>query len=54
VFSVFFGALIWGIPGAFMGVPLAIAILTILEQDASTAWITNLLSGGDTPRDLAR
>jgi predicted PurR-regulated permease PerM len=54
VFSVFFGALIWGIPGAFMGVPLAIAILTILELDASTAWITNLLSGGDTPGDLAR
>ncbi len=51
VFSVFFTALFWGIPGAFMGVPLAIAILTILQQDASTAWITELLSGEDKSRE---
>lgn len=51
VLSVFFTALFWGIPGAFMGVPLAIAILTILEQDASTAWISDLLSGEDRQSD---
>ena len=45
VFSVFFAALLWGIPGAFMGVPLAIAVLTVLEQYPSTAWISKLLSG---------
>jgi AI-2 transport protein TqsA len=45
VFSVFFAALLWGIPGAFMGVPLAIAVLTILEQYPSTSWISELLSG---------
>jgi AI-2 transport protein TqsA len=45
VFAVFFAALLWGIPGAFMGVPLAIAVLTILEQYPSTAWISQLLSG---------
>ena len=33
------------IPGAFMGVPLAIAVLTILEQYPSTEWISKLLSG---------
>ena len=49
VFAVFFAALLWGIPGAFMGVPLAIAVLTILEQYPSTAWISELLSGA--PRD---
>ena len=45
VFAVFFAALLWGIPGAFMGVPLAIAVLTIMEQYPSTAWIAELLSG---------
>ena len=45
VFSVFFGALLWGIPGAFIGVPAAIAILMVLEQYPSTAWIPELLSG---------
>lgn len=45
VFAVFFAALLWGIPGAFMGVPLAIAVLTIMEQYPSTAWISKLLSG---------
>ena len=45
VFAVFFAALLWGIPGAFMGVPLAIAVLTLLEQYPSTAWISELLSG---------
>ena len=45
VFAVFFAALLWGIPGAFMGVPLAIAVLTLLQQYPSTAWISELLSG---------
>ena len=45
VFSVFFGALLWGIAGAFIGVPAAIAILMVLEQYPSTAWISELLSG---------
>jgi hypothetical protein len=45
VFAVFFAALLWRIPGAFMGVPLAIAVLTLLEQYTSTAWIAELLSG---------
>jgi len=45
VLSVFFAALLWGIPGAFMGVPIAIAVLTVLQQYPSTAWIADLLSG---------
>ncbi len=33
MFSVFFTALLWGIPGAFMGVPLAIALLSDLSLE---------------------
>ena len=32
LFAVFFWMFLWGIPGALIGVPIAIAILTILEQ----------------------
>ena len=32
-----------------MGVPLAIAVLTLLEQYTSTAWISALLSGTPAP-----
>lgn len=53
VFSVFFAALLWGIPGAFMGVPIAIAILTVLEQYPSTAWVAGLLSGSKAPAETA-
>lgn len=45
VFSVFFAAMVWGIPGAFLGVPIAIAVLTFLEQNPATSWISDLLSG---------
>lgn len=46
VFAVFFFAFLWGIPGAFIGVPIAIAILTLCKHYASTRWIATLLSGG--------
>lgn len=45
VFSVFLGVLLWGIPGAVMGVPIAIALLVIAKRRPSTAWIAELLSG---------
>ena len=32
LFAVFFWSFLWGIPGAFIGVPLTIAFLTICEQ----------------------
>ncbi|MFK8252636.1 AI-2E family transporter [Ancylobacter terrae] len=48
--SVFFWSFLWGIPGAFIGVPLTIAFLTICEQYPQTRWIATLLSGpGDAP-----
>lgn len=52
LFAVFFWAFLWGIPGAFIGVPMVIAALTLCDQAQSTRWIANLLSGreaGDAP-----
>lgn len=45
LFAVFFWAFLWGLPGAFIGVPIVIAALTLCEQLESTRWIATLLSG---------
>jgi predicted PurR-regulated permease PerM len=42
--SFFFWGLLWGIPGAFIGLPATIAIFTILDLNLSTRWIARLLS----------
>jgi predicted PurR-regulated permease PerM len=38
VFAVFFWSFLWGIPGAFIGVPITIAILTLCKHHPSTRW----------------
>ncbi|BDG70722.1 AI-2E family transporter [Roseomonas fluvialis] len=43
--AVFLGAFLWGIPGAFIGVPVLIATLTLCEQFEGGRWVANLLSG---------
>lgn len=43
--AVFLGAFLWGIPGAFIGVPVLIAALTLCEQFPDTRWVAALLSG---------
>jgi len=45
VFAVFFFGFLWGVPGAFLGVPILIAILALCAHYPSTAWIATLLSG---------
>jgi len=45
LFAVFFWAFLWGLSGAFIGVPIVIACLTLCEQRESTRWIAALLSG---------
>jgi AI-2 transport protein TqsA len=45
LFAVFFWTFLWGLPGAFIGVPIVIACLTLCEQRESTRWIAALLSG---------
>ncbi|MGE3872996.1 MAG: AI-2E family transporter [Parvibaculaceae bacterium] len=43
LFSVFFWAFLWGAFGAFIGVPITIALLTYCAQSSSTRWIAQLL-----------
>jgi AI-2 transport protein TqsA len=45
IFAVFFWSFLWGIPGALIGVPITIALLTLCEHSDSTRWIATLLSG---------
>jgi predicted PurR-regulated permease PerM len=49
IFAVFFWSFLWGIPGALIGVPITIAILTLCEHSESTKWIAMLLSSTSTP-----
>ncbi|WP_204251129.1 AI-2E family transporter [Elioraea rosea] len=46
LFAVFFGALIWGVAGAFLGTPILIAILSVCERSEGARWVAVLLSGG--------
>jgi len=53
VFTIILWTFLWGALGAFLGVPIAIATLTICEQFPSTRWISEILSGeasGRTPK----
>lgn len=43
--AVFLGAFLWGIPGAFIGVPVLIAALTLCEEFEGSRWVARLLSG---------
>ncbi|MGH2343404.1 AI-2E family transporter [Segnochrobactraceae bacterium EtOH-i3] len=44
LFAIFLWAFLWGIPGAFIGVPVMIAVLTICAQDPRSRWVAELLS----------
>jgi predicted PurR-regulated permease PerM len=51
LFAVFFWTFLWGIFGAFIGVPIVIAILTICEQYESSRSLAMLFGGSaDEPR----
>ncbi|WP_376099903.1 AI-2E family transporter [Roseomonas sp. CCTCC AB2023176] len=43
--AVFLGALVWAIPGAFIGVPALIGALTLCERFPQAHWVADLLSG---------
>lgn len=51
LFSVFFWVFIWGMFGAFIGVPITIALVTYCAQSPSTVWITRLLGAPGPPAD---
>jgi len=46
LFSIALWTFLWGALGAFLGVPLAIATITLLEEYPSTRWLADILSGG--------
>jgi AI-2 transport protein TqsA len=50
LFSVFFWSYLWGVFGAFIGVPITIAILTFCEQCQSTRWLADLFGGAGPSR----
>lgn len=52
VFAVFFWGFLWGIPGAFIGVPIIIAVIAICSKFAGSRWVSTLLSG--VPPDLVK
>ena len=43
--AVFFWGLLWGIPGAFLGVPIVILLITVCEQLPGSRWVADLLAG---------
>lgn len=45
LFAVFFWSFLWGLYGAFIGVPIAIAALTFCGHYPSTQWIAGLFGG---------
>ncbi len=53
LFAVFFWTFLWGLYGAFIGVPIAIAALTFCDHYPSTRWIAELL-GGPAPANLSK
>jgi AI-2 transport protein TqsA len=52
LFAVFFWTFVWGISGAFIGVPIVIAALTLCSQHPGTRWIAELMGGPGTEHKL--
>jgi AI-2 transport protein TqsA len=52
LFAVFFWTFLWGLFGAFIGVPIAIAILTFCSYHPSSRWIADFLGGPVQSRRL--
>ncbi len=44
IFSVFFWSFMWGVPGAFIGVPILIVFIVYCEKAPASRWIAALLS----------
>lgn len=47
LFSVFLWMFLWGLFGAFIGVPIAITLLTFCAQAPATKWVAQLLGAPD-------
>lgn len=53
LFSVFFWAIIWGIPGAFIGVQIMVLTLAVLRRVPSAAWVAELFAGDASEKKVA-
>ncbi len=51
LFAFFFWDFLWGMPGAFIGLPVTIALFTLCEQHPSGRWIAALLSTSNASPD---
>ena len=51
LFAVFFWAFLWGISGAFIGVPIMIAVLTFCAHHPATRPVADLFSGQPAPEE---
>ena len=47
LFAIFFWTYMWGLFGAFIGVPITIAVLTFCDQHDRTRWLAYLLGGAE-------
>jgi AI-2 transport protein TqsA len=45
LFTIFFWTFLWGLFGTFIGVPIALAIVTFCDQHPSSRWLAILLGG---------
>jgi AI-2 transport protein TqsA len=52
LFAIFFWTFLWGLFGTFIGVPIALAVLTFCAQHPSSRWLADLL-GGPVAADVA-
>ena len=48
LFTIFFWTFLWGVFGTFIGVPIALAIVTFCNQHPTSRWVADLL-GGSAP-----
>jgi len=44
--AVLFWSFLWGLPGAFIGIPVTIAAITVCDQYAGSRWAARLLAAG--------
>jgi AI-2 transport protein TqsA len=54
LFAVFLWTYLWGLFGAFIGVPIVIAIVTFCAHHPSSRWVADLLGGPPEDKPLAQ
>lgn len=52
LFAIFFWTFLWGLFGTFIGVPIALAIISFSDQHPSSRWVADLL--GDPGRGVTK